>query len=227
MTKYSLTLSLAFLTVGSSAFGTPTGLNNIPTADTVPHRTVAVQYFNSFGGANQFGTSEPGKPGHWLGFKTGWEFEPVHIEWGADSLLGTGVSGPLFLQGKARFSPWEQGMFAIGTAGIALTNLDRAGDPFSYAMLAHDFGVARLHAGYGYQTNGSSYLFGIDRTWKFIERNFNVNADLAQTRDQHGFIAAVGAKYELTKHVVLETWGNIPDRGAASVITKINLVFSF
>jgi hypothetical protein len=116
-----------------------------------------------------------------MGFKTGWDFEPVHIEWGMDSPLGTGVSGPLFFQTKARFSPWEHGMFAVGIAGIALTDIDRAGDPFSYAMLAHDFGFARFHVGYGYQTNGSSFLAGIDRTWKLFGRNFNLNADLAQT----------------------------------------------
>jgi hypothetical protein len=92
-----LTSALCLLLAGA-AFATPSGLNNIPTADTVPHRTVAVQYFSSFGGANQFGTSEPGKSGHWLGFKTGWDFEPVHVEWGMDSLLGTGLSGPLFFQ---------------------------------------------------------------------------------------------------------------------------------
>jgi hypothetical protein len=213
--------------LGSCAFGTPTGLNNIPTADTVSHRTVAVQYFNSFGGANQFGAAEPGKPSQWVGFKTGWDFEPVHVEWGADSILGTGVSGPLFLQSKVRISPWTNGELALGVAGIAVTNIGRAGDPFSYVMLAQDFGWARLHAGYGYQTNGSSCLFGIDRTWKIIGRNFNLNADLAQTRDQHGFITALGAKYEVAKCVLLETWGNFPDRDAVSFITKINFVFSF
>jgi NADH:ubiquinone oxidoreductase subunit F (NADH-binding) len=70
-------LTLAAFAAVSSAFGTPTGLNNIPTADTVGHRTVAVQYFSSFGGANQFGTSEAGKSGHWMGFKTGWDFQAV------------------------------------------------------------------------------------------------------------------------------------------------------
>lgn len=210
-----------------TAFATPTGLNNIPTADTVPHRTVALQYFSSFGGANQFGTGEPGKSGHWMGFKTGWDFEPVHVEWGMDSLLGTGLSGPLFFQTKVGFSPWEDGTFAIGIAGIALTDIDRAGDPFSYAMLAHDFGFARFHAGYGYQTNGSSYLFGIERTWKVFERNLNLNADIVQTRDQRGLITAVGAKYDLTKHIVLETWANFPDRDSVSLLAKINLVFHF
>ncbi len=224
--KTPLTFAIGILLSGT-AFATPTGLNNIPTADTVPHRTVAVQYFSSFGGANQFGTAEPGKSGHWMGFKTGWDFEPLHVEWGMDSPLGTGVSGPLFLQTKARFSPWEDGMFTVGIAGVALTDIDRSGDAFSYAMLAHDFGFARLHAGYGYQTNGSSFLTGIDRTWTLFGRNFNLNADLAQTRDQRGLITAVGAKYDLTKYIVLETWANVPDRDAASLIAKINFVFTF
>jgi hypothetical protein len=43
----------------------------------------------------------------------------------------------------------------------------------------------------GYQTNGSSYLFGVDRTWKLFERNLNLNADLVQSRDQRGLITAV------------------------------------
>lgn len=220
-------LTVAAFAVVSSAFGTPTGLNNIPTADTVPHRTVAVQYFSSFGGANQFAAPQPGKTSQWMGFKTGWDFEPVHMEWGMDSALGTGMSGPLFFQSKARFEPWENGMLAVGIAGIALTDIDRAGDPFTYAMLWHDFHVARLHAGYGYQTNGNSFLFGIDRTWKLFNRNFNLNADLVQSRDQRGLITAVGAKYELSKHIVLETWANFPDRDRMSLIAKINFVFTF
>lgn len=227
MRKHTHALIMAAFAASSSAFGTPTGLNNIPTADTVPHRTVAVQYFSSFGGANQFGTAEAGKSGHWMGFKTGWDFEPFHLEWGMDSPLGTGVSGPLFFQSKARIQPWEDGMFAVGIAGIALTDINRAGDPFNYAMLWHDFKVARLHAGYGYQTNGSSFLFGIDRTWKLFDRNFNLNADLVQSRDQRGLITAIGAKYDLTKHIVLETWANFPDRDRVSLIAKINFVFTF
>jgi hypothetical protein len=227
MRKQTNTMIVAAYAVVTSAFGTPTGLNNIPTADTVPDRTVVVQYFSSFGGANQFATGEPGKTSQWMGFKTGWDLDPVHLEWGMDSPLGTGVSGPLLFQTKARISPWEDGMFAMGIAGIALTDQDRSGDPFSYAMLWHDFHFARFHAGYGYQTNGCSFLTGIDRTWKLFNRNFNLNADLVQSRDQRGLITAVGAKYDLSKHIVLETWANFPDRDRASVITKINFVFTF
>ncbi|OYW74884.1 MAG: hypothetical protein B7Z37_15905 [Verrucomicrobia bacterium 12-59-8] len=218
---------LAVCTAVVPVFGTPSGLNNIPTADTVPHRTVAVQYFSSFGGANQFATSGPGKTSDWAGFKTGWDFKPLHLEWGLDSVLGAGNSGPLLLQTKARIQPWEDGMFALGVASVALTDTKRAGDPFTYAMLWHDFCLVRLHAGYGVQTHGDSYLFGVDRAWKLFGRNFNLNADIVQSRNQHGLITAVGAKFDLSRHIVLETWANFPDRDRVSVIAKINLVFTF
>lgn len=220
-------ITLAVFATVTSAFGTPTGLNNIPTAETIDHRTVAVQFFSSFGGANQFSTSGPGKTSDWLGFKTGWEFKPVHLEWGLDSVLGTGFSGPLLFQTKARIQPWQDGMFAFGVAGVALTDTRRAGDPFTYAMLYHDFHFVRVHAGYGLQTDGNSYLFGVDRTWKLFDRNFNLNADLVQSRNQQGHIAAIGAKYNLSKHIVLEAWANFPDRDRVSAIAKINYVFTF
>lgn len=222
---YHIMVLVVFAT--GTVFGTPTGLNNIPTADTVPHRTVAMQYFSSFGGANQFATSGPGKTSDWAGFKTGWDFKPLHVEWGLDSALGTGYSGPLVFQTKARIQPWEDGMVALGVAGVALTDTRRAGDPFTYAMLWHDFHLLRLHAGYGLQTHGDSCLFGVDRTWKVFERSLNLNADVVQSRNQHGIITAVGAKYDLSRHIVLETWANFPDRDRVSVIAKINFVFTF
>lgn len=220
-------LTLAAFAAATSALGTPTGLNNIPTAETIDHRTVAVQFFSSFGGSNQFATSGPGKTSDWVGFKTGWDFKPLHLEWGLDSVLGTGYSGPLLFQTKARIQPWQDGMFALGIAGVALMDTKRAGDPFTYAMLYHDFHVVRLHAGYGLQTNGNSHLFGVDRTWKLFDRNFNLNADIVQSRNQHGHIAALGAKYFLSKHIVLEAWANFPDRDRVSAIAKINYVFTF
>jgi len=217
----------ALLALTTSALGTPSGLNNIPTAETVPHRTVAVQFFSSFGGANQFAANGPGQHSFWSGFKTGWDLGPANLEWGLDSPIGPDLTGALLFQTKVNFSPWEDGLLALGVANMALTDHERWSDPFTYAMLAHDFGFARFHAGYGYQTNGSSFLAGVDRTWKLLDRNFNLNADLVQSRDQRGLITAVGAKYELNKHIVLETWANFPDRDAVSVIAKINFVFTF
>ncbi|MCW0218233.1 MAG: hypothetical protein OJI67_07905 [Prosthecobacter sp.] len=224
MKKY---IGLLWLCVAASLHATPSGLNNIPTADTVPHRTVAIQAFSSFGGANQFATGGEGQHSFWMGFKTGWEFGPAHLEWGLDSPLGSEFTGPLLFQTKLGFIPWQDGAFALGVAGVALTDIDRSGDPFTYAMLAHDFGVARLHLGYGLQTNGNSLLAGIDRTWKLLDRDFNLNADLVQTRDQDAWLPSVGAKYGLTDHIVLETWANFPDQGSVSFIAKVNFVFKF
>jgi hypothetical protein len=36
---------------------------------------------------------------------------------------------------------------------------------------------------------------------------------------------AIGAKYPLNKHIVLEAWSNFPDQGTVSFIRKINFVF--
>ena len=227
MTHRSLLPTLCFLALPLAALATPTGINNIPTADTIPHRMLAIQAFSSYGGPNQFGANGPGKPSHWLGFKTGWEFKPVTVEWGLDSPIAPGRTGSLLFQTKVGGQPWEKGAFAIGIANVALTDRDRWSDPFSYAMVAHDFGLARLHGGFGFQTDGNSVLLGVDRTWKVFERNFNLNADLVQTRNQRGWLPSVGAKYDLHKHIVLETWANLPDRGNVSVITKLNFVVTF
>ncbi len=202
----------------SAALATPTGLNNIPSADTVPHRTVAVQAFDLLGsGPHDF----------WMGFKTGWDFSPLHLEWGLDSHLAPDPAGPLLFQTKLRFEPWEGANIAVGVANVAFTDTTRAGDPFTYAVITQDLKVARLTAGYGLQTDNNSVLLGIDRTWKVFERHFNLNADLVQIDDGSGWMPAVGAKYDLSQHIVLETWANFPDEGDASFMAKINFVFTF
>lgn len=203
----------------ASAMATPSGLNNIPTGDTVPHRTVAVQAFDTFSSHND---------DFWMGFKTGWDLtKELHLEWGLDSHLSPYPAGPLFFQTKVGFSPWEDGKIAIGVAGVGLTNTNRAGDPFTYAVLTQDLQFARLSVGYGLQTDANTVLLGLDRNFKVFDRNLNVNADIVQTGDQSGWLTALGVKYDLTKHIVLESWVNLPDEGDASVMAKINFVFTF
>lgn len=203
----------------ASALATPSGLNNIPTGDTVPHRTVAVQAFDTFSSHSD---------DFWMGFKTGWDLsDKLHLEWGLDSHLSPDPAGPLYFQTKVGFSPWEDGKIAIGIAGVGLTNSDRAGDPFTYAVLTQDLHFARLSVGYGLQTDANTVLLGLDRNFKVFDRNLNLNADLVQTGDQSGWLTALGVKYDLTKHIVLESWVNLPDEGGASVMAKINFVFSF
>ncbi|MCB1086575.1 MAG: hypothetical protein KDM63_05990 [Verrucomicrobiae bacterium] len=210
--------SLATCALLPGVLATPTGLNNIPTADTVPHRTVAVQVFDTVGdGPHDF----------WSGFKTGWDFSKFNLEWGLDSHLAPDPAGPLYFQTKANFSPWEDGLIAVGVASVALSDSERAGDPFSYAILSQDLGLARLHAGYGLQNDGNTVLLGIDRTVKVLERNLNLNADLIQTGDGDGWLTALGVKYDLNEFLVFESWVNLPDEGEASVMLKLNFVFTY
>jgi hypothetical protein len=202
----------------TSVLATPSGLNNIPTGDIVPHRTVAVQAFDTF---------SSGQDDFWMGFKTGWDLSPIHLEWGLDSHLSPDPAGPLYFQTKLGFEPWQDGKIALGVANVGLTDTGRAGDPFTYAVLTQDFHFARLSVGYGLQTDNNTLLLGIDRTFKVLDRNLNLNADLVQTNNESGWLSSVGAKYELSKHIVLESWVNLPDEGDASVLAKINFVFTF
>lgn len=216
--KASLLVSITSAAAAATALATPSGLNNIPTGDTVAHRTVAVQTFDTIGG---------GSHDLWAGFKTGWDFEPVHLEWGLDSRLGPDPAGPLYFQTKLGIAPWEDGLLAVGVANVGLSDTGRAGDPFTYAVLTQDFKIARLSVGYGLQNDNNSLLLGVDRTWKVLERNLNLNADLVQTGDQSGWLASAGFKFEVCRHVVFEAWANLPDKGDASATVKLNYVFTF
>jgi len=200
------------------AHATPSGLNNIPTADTAPNDAVVVQVFDLFGeGPHDLGT----------GFKTGWALPWFDLEYGLDSHVAPDPAGPLFFQTKVAFTPWESGRLAVGVAGVALTDFDIAGDPFTYAVLSQDIGFARLHTGYGVQTDGNTVLLGIDKNIEFLGRNLNLNADLVQTRDQEGWMPAVGLKYDLAKNLVFETWTNMPDEGKCEYMLKLNFVIPF
>ncbi len=64
-------IALGVLLSGSTHLATRTGLNNIPTADTVGHRTVAIQAWHTFGS---------GPNNHAMGFKAGLDFLPLTFQ---------------------------------------------------------------------------------------------------------------------------------------------------
>ncbi|NQW45985.1 MAG: hypothetical protein HQ462_11350 [Deltaproteobacteria bacterium] len=225
--KLAKVVAVVFLISGAGLFATPTGINNIPTADVVPDRKVAIQSFGSFGqGSNQFAANGAGKSSLWMGFKAGIQATaPVRVEIGIDSPVAPTKAGPLVFQTKANFSPWENGLIALGIANIALTDFDRAGRPFSYGIVAQDFGLLRAHAGYGFQLNSNTALFGVDRNLRVLGRSLNLNIDLVQSADHSYWLPAAGFKFDPTQYIVLESWANFPGRGRSSYIAKINFVF--
>src|SRR4051812_32853056 len=80
-------LLLATLLPVTLALATPSGLNNIPTADTTPQGTFVLQAFTTLGEDRDADLN--------LGFKTGFEFKVVRFEMGLSSHLYPEKGGPV------------------------------------------------------------------------------------------------------------------------------------
>ncbi|MBV9009485.1 MAG: hypothetical protein JO354_10020 [Verrucomicrobia bacterium] len=230
------------------ARGTPSGLNNIPTADTAPQGTFVLQVYSTVGAERDSDFN--------IGFKTGLEVDPLRFEFGADSHLYPGVDGPVVLQGKVAF-PFGDHLptIAAGVANDAFTESERnrSGQPFGYAVVTEDLGLLRVTAGCGVQNGDALPFVGLDRTFKISTPNPQsvaggagrgpgsgdrnaalVTRDLFTLRadaiEQHGgdWLYSAGVLVPVFKYFVIETWGNFPSNGAPpSVTLKGDLVFSF
>jgi hypothetical protein len=214
---------LGLLAASWSALASPTGLNKIPTADTTGHRTLVFQEYTTFGAHRP--------PEHTAGFKMGLQPWGQKFEWGLDGHLAPGDAGPAAFQVKYAVEPWEKlPTLGLGSANLAVTSedRDRSGQPFSYAVLSHDFHFLRLHAGYGVQHRGNSALLGADRTFKLFDQDLMLRADAIQTANQHNWVASFGGLYPLGKYFALESWVSQPiHRAPPSVTVKLNFVIKF
>lgn len=217
-------VSLALTAFCGSLSATPSGLNNIPTADVTPMGVGVIQAFSNFGGDIDSDLN--------LGFKTGLEVFDQEFELGFDSHILPDKGGPVVFQAKYSL-PFGEGLptLGVGVANIALTydDRDRAGDPFTYVVLSHDFdGMFRAHAGYGFQTDNNSVLLGLDKTFKVLERDLVLRTDLIQIADESDWMASFGFLYALHEHVVLESWMSQPfDDGDPIFTVKLNFVLKF
>ncbi|MDB6118053.1 MAG: hypothetical protein JWO08_1834 [Verrucomicrobiaceae bacterium] len=217
------TLALASLLLTTAAFATPSGLNNIPTADTPPQGTVVIQGWTNFG--NDYDADFN------MGFKTGFDVFGQKLEFGADSHLFPDKGGPVVVQFKYVQNLWKGGQLALGIANLGLTSElnDRAGDPFSYALLSQDVcGLFRAHAGFGFQTQNNSVLLGLDKTVKVLDRDLQLRTDFVQIQDQNQWLGSLGFLYALHKNFVIEAWASQPlDHGETIYTAKFNIVFNF
>ncbi|MEO6753467.1 MAG: hypothetical protein ABIP85_16950 [Chthoniobacteraceae bacterium] len=232
----------------ATAHATPSGLNNIPTADTTPQGTFVLQTFTTVGdGINQDLN---------LGFKTGIDLKKVKLELGLASHLLPGKGGPVEAHAKIAV-PLGEGLpvIAAGAANISFNSVDRrrAGDTFVYFVVSQDFHWFRLHAGIAEQASQPLPFFGIDKTFrvaKSVARSdgksvakkggkqvvkteteyrdiITLRADAIQ-QSNHVWLASFGALIPVCKHFVFEAWGNFPTDGTeASATLKGNFIFSF
>jgi hypothetical protein len=214
---------LALILLPGLLHATPSGLNNIPTADTPGQGDAVIQAWTNFGNDRDTDYN--------MGFKTGFDVFGQKLELGADSRLFPDKGGPVVLQFKFVQSLWESGKLAVGVANLALggDNMDRAGDPFTYALLSQNIvGSLRAHAGFGFQTDNNSVLLGLDKTWKVLDRDLQLRTDFIQIQNQDQWMGSVGFLYALHPHVVLEGWASQPlDRGDTIYTAKLNFVIKF
>ena len=233
-------IAALFLT-SAAAFATPTGLNNIPTADTAPQGVYVFQTFTALGNDRDADLN--------FGFKTGLDFKVVRFEVGAASHILPEKGGPVTVHGKVAV-PFGEGLpaLAIGAANIAFSEQQRrrAGDVFGYAVLSQDFGWLRAHAGCAYVDTDALPFFGLDKTFRRTTSAsasdgkshkaamdtkttdlFTLRADAIEQRDS-SWLYSAGVLVPVCKWFVFEAWGNFPDNGdAASVTLKGNFVIKF
>lgn len=142
----SIALFILLAALPQIALATPSGLNNIPTADTAPQGTLVLQTYSTVGGDARDDLN--------FGFKTGLEFKPLRFEFGADSHVYPGLGGPVVVQAKVAYPLGDHlPTIAGGVANLAFTDhqRDRSGQPFGYGVLTEDFGFLRVTAGCGVQ----------------------------------------------------------------------------
>ena len=116
------------------------------------------------------------------------------------------------------------------SANLAVTgnDRDRAGQPFTYAVLTHDFTAFRAHVGYGFQRKGAAAFVGIDKTVKVGGRDLMLRSDLVQIDDRSQWLGSAGFLLVLHKNWVLEAWASQPtERGEARFTLKLNYVMKY
>ncbi len=217
--------------------GSSSGLNNIPTTDTVPKDILVLQsWLNS---------AHNTSPQQFIGFKYGlFKDLEIGVDWKANDV----THGHAMLQAKYAFDLYGDKLRGVlGFADLS-DNREHNGDFFPFAATSLDLDVARLHFGYAPQPHNERFFAGIDKTFPFLGRNLQLKADAIQYNDKNDTLFSVGFLYELgapsgsetpqsglsqifnaiTKNLVLESWVSLPDTSAEDVYTvKLNYVIEF
>ena len=219
MMKKLLILAALFLSiVAVSARATSTGLNNILTADLVPEGTLVYQWFSNL--------ENNGKPAHFTGFKYGFL---NNIEIGLDGRVfpDKAAEENLVAQGKIALQLCPSLAFAVGVTNLG--DRAKAGYEAPFGVLSKDFGLFRAHFGGTVQRNNEGVFAGLDKTFKFLNRDLTLRGDLIQTNDRDDITTSAGFLYDIGHNFLLESWVSFPtESGKEEVATiKLNYVFTF
>ena len=218
MKKFLVCVALFSLFISVASWATPTGLNNIPTADVVPKNVLVLQFISNF--ANN------STPAYTTGFKYG---PAKNIEIGLDGNIFSqkGKTETLVAQGKLRFELSDSLAIAGGIANLG--DRARSGREFPFGVLSQNLGFLRLHFGGTTQKDNEGFFGGIDKTFTFLDRDLTLRSDLIQNNDQRDTTASVGFIYDIGNNFLVESWMSFPtESGKEDVLTvKLNYVIKF
>lgn len=222
----AVAIATVILLAPSALLATSTGLNNIPTADVPGDREVVLQTFSNFG-------SDRG-PKYFAGLKTGLLLSndsDIRFEAGIDSSVGPGGAGPAVFQFKLSAAPGKGATkLAVGTANVALTgnSRDRTGHPFTFGVVTHDFELARITAGYGFQKSNDAAFLGLDKRLAVAGTELQLRGDVIETEGGSDQTGSLGFLWVFHSHLALEAWGSQEFDGGTPVWTlKLNIAHSF
>jgi hypothetical protein len=233
-----LFVGLGVLLISGLAWGSPTGLNNIPTTDTVPENVLVLQSWLNITANEQ--------AQQFVGFKYGAfkDFE-IGVDWKANDRS----HGHATFQAKYAFdirgNAWRG---VIGVADLS-DNREHNGEYFPYAATSLDLDILRLHFGFAPQPHNERFFGGIDKTVTLFDRNLQLRADAIHINDKEDMLFSAGFLYELGKkaagnrgsqkepascldklmqNMILESWISMPSTGDKETYTiKLNYVIPF
>lgn len=208
----ALALLCAVMIAAGPGFATPTGLNNIPTADVVPADVLVWQAFAQFG--------EDRDPAWFAGFKYG---PTENLEVGLDdTVAGAGSAGGPTLQAKYRVPVGESSALALGAANVS-TDRSRHGDVFPYLVLSAPMGAAHAHLGHSWQSDNRAWFLGADAP---VGEALTLRADWTQTADGEEHVSSLGFIHSLGPRWLVEGWASFPRAEGAetSYVLKLNWV---
>jgi hypothetical protein len=201
-----------------ASWATPTGLNNIPTADVVPKNVLVFQFISDFANNNT--------PAYTAGFKYG---PAKNIEIGLDGNIfpQKGETETIVAQGKLRFELSDSLAIAGGIANLG--DRARSGRESPFGVLSQDLGFLRLHFGGTTQKDNEGFFGGVDKTFTFLDRDLTLRSDIIQTNDQEDITTSAGFIYDLGNNFLIESWMSFPtESGEEDVLTvKLNYVIKF
>ncbi len=199
--------------LAAPASATPTGLNNIPTADVVDTRVLVLQGFSQFG--------EDRSPSWFAGFKYG---PAPNWELGLDDpFAGPNSNAGPALQAKYRFAPSENVGLALGAANIT-SDSERNGDIFPYLVVSAPLArSAHGHLGYSAQQDNNAWFLGADAA---IASGCTLRADWIQVEDGEESVSSLGFISTLSSRWLIEAWASFATAEAAEndFIVKLDLV---